>query len=656
MNAKVVYLHGIGGATKEWEWVYGLNDSLVACGFDELMSDDVIDLDYSGLLDKEESGVETEPAVTLSAADRGERWQSEYILRQSAIRSWVLNSQFTDSAWTPPVPDGLGQVGQLGSIGHFPLGQVKNYTSLAAVRHAIWHAVIEALDGVDEVVIVGHSLGSVIAADVIPRLPETTTVRGLVTVASPLRWSQLRKWSKDLAGVEDFPFRRVRQWVNVFEPRDVVAFHRGITSYYPVALDIDISTGPLPVKNHKVGLYAAHPVVAYAVGSALWGSGLPAVVENNLPDRRLDPSFGNLLMKFAYAENLNTVIPSKEAERRRSLRLARELKSREAAEWALGLGIDASLVPREGDFLHYPTERLKGALAIEDVLPQLILLASEPVLAPFSLENKWDPNTRIAALDRLLLRLDALGAHPEVKYAEVCIKHLEEARSIMNVQGGTGMWKWAVLGSAGLAAIAVAVVSLGAAAPAGIAGAAAITSALAAIGPGGMVGGVATIAAITGAGAVAAGGGVVGSVASKAQQQQRKDEQMRENLREAVAEMVLHGEPEQLRVTAAAYIATVTTLEELMLPSGREELRRTLLHVQTAVQTQAFNARIIDPKGRWAATLETKSQILDLAMSWFEQQDEELNRLRQALKPKDTRLSSLRRRMPVPVSHELTDA
>lgn len=654
MNAKVVYLHGIGAAAKKWEWVSGLNDSLVVCGFDELMLDDVIDFDYSALLNKEESGDETEPVVTLSAADCGERWQSEYILRQSAIRSWVLNSQFTDSSWTPPVPDGFGQVGH---VGYFPLSQVKNYTSSAAVRHAIWNTVIEALDGVDEVVIVGHSLGSVIAADVIPRLPETTTVRGLVTVASPLRWSQLRKWSKDLACVEDFPFRRVRQWVNVFEPRDVVAFHRGIASNYPVALDIDISTGPLPVKNHKVGLYVAHPVVAYAVGSALWGSGLPAVVEKNLPDRRLDPSFGNLLMKFAYAENLNTVIPTKEAERRRSLRLARELKSRETAQWAQGLGIDPSLVPHEGDFLHHPTARLKGTLAIEEVLPQFILLASEPVLPPYSLENKWDPDTRIAALDRLLLRLDARGAKPEVKYAELCIKHLEEARSIMNVQGGTGMWKWAVLGGAGVAAIAVAVVSLGAAAPAGIAGAAAVTSALAAIGPGGMVGGVATIAAITGAGAVAAGGGVVGSVASKAQQQQRKDEQMRENLREAVAEMVLHGEPEQLRVTAAAYIATVTTLEELMMPSGREELRRTLLHVQAVVQAQASNARIIDPKGRWAATLETKSQILDLAMSWFEQQDEELNQLRQALKPKDSKLSSLRRRLPAaPASNELPDA
>lgn len=653
MNAKVVYLHGIGGATKQWVWVDALSDSLVACGFDKLMPDDVIDFDYSALLDKREVGDEPEPLVTLTEADRCERWRSEYIVRQGAMRSWVLNSQFTESAWTPAVPDGLGQ---LGSLGHFPLSQVKNYTSSAAVRHAIWNTVIEAIDGVDEVVIVGHSLGTVIAADVIPRLPESTTVRSLVTVASPLRWSQLRKWSKDLAGVEDFPFRRVRQWVNVFEPRDVVAFHGGIASYYPMALDIDISTGPLPVKYHEVGLYAAHPVVAYAVGSALWGSGLPALVEKNLPDRRLDPGFRYPLLKFAYAENLNTVIPDKEAERRRALRLARELKAREAAQWAQGVGIEPSLVPHEEDFLHHATERLKGTLTIDEVLPQVIQLASEPVLVPFSLENRWDSDTKVAALDRLLLRLDPLGAKPEVKYAEVCITHLDEARSVMNVQSGTGMWKWAVLGGAGLAAIAVAVVSLGAAAPAGIAGAAAITSALAAIGPGGMVGGVATIAAITGAGAVAAGGGVVGSVASKAQQQQRQDDQMRENLRAAVAEMVLHSDPEQLRVTAAAYIATVTTQEELRLPSDREELRRTLLHVQTVVQAQAADAALIDPKGRWAATLETKTQILDLAISWFDQQDEALNDVREALKPKDPRFSSLRRRLALPGSPELRDA
>ena len=407
VNAKVVYLHGIGGATKEWEWVNALNDALVTCGFDVLMPDDVIDFDYSALLDKEGVGVDSEPPVTMSAADRGESWQSEYLVRQDGIRSWVHNSQFTNSSWTPAVPDGLGQ---LGHVGVFPLSQVKNYTSSAAVRHAVWNRIIEALGGVDELVIVGHSLGTVIAADVIPRLPEGTTVRSLVTVASPLRWSQLRKWSKELAGIEDFPFRRVRQWVNVFEPRDVVAFHGGIASHYPMALDIDVSTGPVPVKNHDVGLYVAHPVVAYAVGSALWGAGLPALKEDNLPDLRLDTSFRYPLLKFAYAENLNTVIPDKEALRRRALRLARELKSREAAQWALGLGIDPAFVPQESDFLHHATERLKGALAIDEVLPQVIQLASEPVLAPFSLENKWDRETKLAALDRLLLRLDPAGA------------------------------------------------------------------------------------------------------------------------------------------------------------------------------------------------------------------------------------------------------
>lgn len=649
MKAKVIYLHGIGGATDQWVWVDALNHALVECGFDVLMPEDVIDFDYSALLGGDSAGDAAVPAVTLRPADCGESWQSEYILQQESIRSWVANSQFADSTWTPAVPDGLGH------LGHLLLSQVKSYTSSTEVRHAIWNRVIEGLVGVDEVVIVGHSLGSVIAADVIPRLPEGTTVRCLVTVASPLRWSLLRKWSKDLAGVEEFPFRRVRQWVNVFEPRDVVAFHSGIASHYPMALDIDISTGPLPGKNHDVGLYAAHPVVAYAVGSSLWGSGLPAAIED-LPDRRLDPSFRYPLLKFAYAENLNTVIPDQHGERRRRLRLARALKAREAAQWAQGLGLDPSLVPLEGDFLHHPTARLKGTLTIDEILPQVIQLASEPVLPPFSLENKWDPTTKVAALDRLLLRLDLPGARTEVKYAEVCIRRLDEARGVMKVQSGAGTWKWVALGGAGLAAIAVAVASLGTAAPAGVAGAAAVTSALAAIGPGGMVGGVATIAAITGAGAVAAGGGVVGGVTSKAQKRQREDEQMRENLRSAVAEMVVNGEPEQLRMTAAAYIATVTTQEELGMTSSRDEVRRTLLHVQAIVRARLGNAKLIDPKGRWTATLETKSAILDLALGWFEQQDTERDEMEEALKTDDTRFSSWRRKRSFPGAEEMREA
>jgi hypothetical protein len=215
---------------------------------------------------------------------------------------------------------------------------------------------------------------------------------------------------------------------------------------------------------------------------------------------------------------------------------------------------------------------------------------------------------------------------------------LEDARHYMNVRDGAGLWKWAIVAGAGVAAIAATVITFGLAAPPALAGGAAIVAALAAFGPGGMVGGIVTIAAVTSVGAVVTGAGAVGGLSAKTQQEQRQAEQMRAEMRAAVAEMVLNTEPEQLRVMASAFIATVVAQEALdaressVKDSGREEVYRTLLHVQTAVQAQRANADLIDPKGRWARSLSTKAEIVELALGWFRVTDNQLKYFESELK------------------------
>lgn len=632
MSTKVVYLHGIGGATPEWRWIDALNDSLSTCGFDELLPEDVIDFDYASLLDKAITGKTDEPPMTIAKGEVDDHWESEFLQHRNALQTWISNAHLRESSWTPPVPQGAGQLGRL-------IPQVRNYMSSSEVRHAIWNKVIQSISGHKEVVIVGHSLGSVIAVDVVPRLPRNTIVRALITVASPLCWAPLRKHSKPLKGSQSFPFERVRSWVNVFEPRDVVAFRRGIASYYPMALDVDISTGPVPGQNHDVGLYVAHPVVAYAVGSAVWGAGLPAV-QGHVPARRTDPCFRYVLLKFAYAQNFSEMIPAEEAERRRELRLLRELKARETAKWASGLGMDPAQVPTENDFLHHATECLKGEVSIDEVIPLAIQLASEPLFPPFSNENDWDETVRLDTLDRLLLRLEPKGRGEtnSRETAQICMNALNAARQHMKVRDGAGLWKWMLVAGVGVAAIAATVITFGLAAPPALAGGAAIVAALAAFGPGGMVGGIVTIAAITSAGAVIAGAGAVGGVSAVAQQEQRQAEQMRAQMRAAVAEMVLNTEPEQLRVLLSALIAAVAAQEELDKressgkDSGRDEVYRTIQHVQTAVQAAAANAVLIDPKGRWSTTLKAKADIVELALAWFRDDDKEMRRFESELR------------------------
>ena len=233
-EVKVVYLHGIRGSTSRKKWLDALNASLVSLGYTVLDSDDVIDFDYSSLLTLWESGNPVEPPETWSAADAGsEEMRYSYLRLAAYFRSWLQNSSAAGSVWTPPVPERAQTT--IGSI--LPqFAEVRNYWSKEHIRHAVWNRIIAGLQGVQEVVIVGHSLGSVIAVDVISRLPASITVRGLITVACPLSVPELRRESKLMATEEGFPFRRVRQWINVYEPRDLVANRGGISQYYPMAL------------------------------------------------------------------------------------------------------------------------------------------------------------------------------------------------------------------------------------------------------------------------------------------------------------------------------------------------------------------------------------------------------------------------------------
>jgi hypothetical protein len=75
-------------------------------------------------------------------------------------------------------------------------------------------------------VVVSHSMGTVIAYDVLKRVPECPAVDSLITVGSPLGLDEIQdkfrpEWSRD----GGFPHEKVRsgRWVNVFDRLDPVA-------------------------------------------------------------------------------------------------------------------------------------------------------------------------------------------------------------------------------------------------------------------------------------------------------------------------------------------------------------------------------------------------------------------------------------------------
>ncbi|QIG44489.1 hypothetical protein G5V58_18390 [Nocardioides anomalus] len=104
-------------------------------------------------------------------------------------------------------------------------------------------------------VVIAHSLGFVVAADVVKRLSPRLQIDGLITIGSPLplrgRWPFV-----ELTG-DDFPYDQVRSWVNVFDSLDPVTGGRGVGRLFPEALDVDVHFGTLPslVRNHGVQYY-----------------------------------------------------------------------------------------------------------------------------------------------------------------------------------------------------------------------------------------------------------------------------------------------------------------------------------------------------------------------------------------------------------------
>lgn len=78
-------------------------------------------------------------------------------------------------------------------------------------------------------VVVGHSLGSVVAYDVLRNTARQLDVSLFMTVGSPLGVGPIRRTMKPLR----FP-KNVVSWYNAFDERDAVALHALDAATFPV--------------------------------------------------------------------------------------------------------------------------------------------------------------------------------------------------------------------------------------------------------------------------------------------------------------------------------------------------------------------------------------------------------------------------------------
>ncbi|MFD5179912.1 trypsin-like serine peptidase [Nocardia sp. NPDC058379] len=167
------------------------------------------------------------------------------------------------------VRDQLGWIAARSGLDSLLIGaifkDVAAYLDDEKVRKGVLDTVLVDMPTSGELVLVSHSLGTVVAMDLLTQLPREVTVRLLVTAGSPLGLDGV--YGKLLSGGPHRP-DRVGDWLNTWYAGDPIA----------IGCPLRQAWGPrlrdLPVENpkeraHDIAEYLAHPAVAATIGRTL---------------------------------------------------------------------------------------------------------------------------------------------------------------------------------------------------------------------------------------------------------------------------------------------------------------------------------------------------------------------------------------------------
>ena len=574
----LLFLHGVGEGDPDNVWKDVLDARLRDIGYPGLDGVTVIAPKYPNSL----RGTDDDhplPAITVKepSGEEARRNRRDFERRESAVETllekhergsdWLLGEPLTDLAL------------RLRSF-----EQAANYLRDPKVRASVLTRVLREVPQSGRLVIVGHSLGSVVAADLLRRLPPAVRVAGMVSIGSPL--SSATFHVEGLSETLRQPPTNLDWWVSFWNPLDPVTTHRGVSSAFPWMTDYRVATAA-DRKVHDAVTYFGDARVARAVGHALHGSRSTALttLEQGL-DVPVDAPETLMLLALRYAYLTETKLTG--AARERYARARREVQGRavaalldrrardgrplpaSVASLAVDLADPHSAVPEPGRVDH---------LSKDEGVPPLISVMTANVIRPFEIDV--DESVRVEALEDLTIEM-GLGR----QYARDLVDAGDATRRALS--GGTRWVRWAALGL-GAAALVAATGGLALAAAPGVAGAAAITSALAAFGPGGMVGGLMTAGALVGTG----GGSVVLGLTSS-------------GTTAAAAEVVVSS-----KVTAAILRQRQGLDQDVSTRSDLAEAGRALR------RERAHLAQVSDPSATTLKELDLKLRTVDRALAYL---------------------------------------
>lgn len=494
----LLFLHGVGDGDQDDKWRLRLTESLVRLGYPDLDTVQVIAPKYPHSLVNSDDNFPL-PDVTIKQPSReaAKKNRRDFERRIGAVEFRLGRHD-----------RGNGRLGGDAvinlAVGLPPFMQARNYMNNPHIRAQVLNRVLKSLPESGQLVIVGHSLGSVIAADLVRRLPIGLDVAGMVTIGSPLAngnfdVDKLRETLKE-------PPTNLAWWVNFWNVHDPVAAHRGVSSVFPWMIDFRIQTR-VSRHVHDAVEYLNDESVAVAIGFALFGSRSKelAAIDKGLDIPLDDPErFALLALRYAHLMKLRLEGDQQDrfagALRQVQAAVVDDIRGRNARDGRAMPSAVARLAFDLSDPRASVPEPLPSShIAKDEAVVLLTVLAAENVIRPFEIslpKDKWQ-----RAMEDLTAEM-GLGSQYGADVFTAA-KLAQEALSEVN-------WiKWGALG-AGAAAIVVATGGLALAAGAGLAGAAVITSALASFGPGGMIGGLITAGTL----ATAGGGGIAFSLAS----------------------------------------------------------------------------------------------------------------------------------------------
>lgn len=499
----LIFLHGVGKGDPDEKWRQGLLRGLEAAGYPGLEGVRVIAPRYA--LDLKEAGPNQKlPPVTIrTPKSERARFRREFEARTSAMEARLARHR------GGPGLAAAEMVVDFAAASPF-FGQAKNYVTNRDVRAQVLSRILERMPHSGRAVLVAHSLGTVIAVDLIRRLPPGLEIVGVVTAGSPLASGSFTTDFLQENAID--PPRNVGWWVNLWSNRDPVTALRGVSSVFPWLLDLHVANPINPAAAHAASAYLSSEIAGAAIGYGLYGSRNKDIVlarrDVVVP---LDEVEEIALQGLRYAHLIKDNLAGDVSERfRAALRhvqgdIVEDFKQRARMQprplHPLIAALDFDAADPEAQV---PQPDRAHHVSKEVVLARLVALAQRSPIEPFEIEV--DRDIRQAALKELTAEM-GLGSF----LGEQVFDALKTAEGALPGRTRTNWIKWSVLG-AGFTVFAIGTAGLALAPAVGLTGAAAVTSALASFGPGGMIGGLLSAGSLVSAGA----GGIAVGVMSPA--------------------------------------------------------------------------------------------------------------------------------------------